>query len=186
MSVGQAVVTAEEFKQIAVETDGLVELVRGEVIEMSRPGAKHGYVCLNVGSELRGWARAGGHGRAVSNDAGIQTERDPDTIRGPDVYFIREERLHGGTLPDGWLEVPPDLCVEVLSPNDRWPDVIEKISEYFRLGVPEVWVLDPATHEVRAHLNAEGLPVVLRDGDTLTSDRLPGFECAVSELFEGC
>jgi len=186
MSVGQALVTAEEFMQIAADRDGLVELVHGEVIEMSRPGAQHGLVCAEIAGELRNWAKPGRRGRVLTNDAGVQTERDPDTVRGPDVLFIRMERLPSGSVPAGWIEIPPDLCVEVLSPNDRWPDVVEKINEYFHLGVPEVWVLNPATHEVQIHLDTEGLPDVLRDGDTLTSDRLPGFECAVSELFEGC
>ncbi|MCA9027060.1 MAG: Uma2 family endonuclease [Planctomycetaceae bacterium] len=186
MSVGQALVTAEEFKQIAIDRDGLVELVRGEVIEMSRPGVKHGGVCAEITRHLGNWAAPKKLGRVIANDAGVQTEHNPDSVRGPDVFFIRMERLPNGGYPDGWLEVPPDLCVEVLSPNDRWSEVVEKISEYFRLGVPEVWVLDPARHEVQVHLNTNGLPRTLRDGDALTSEQLPGFECAVSKLFEGC
>jgi len=186
MSVGQAVVTAEEFKQIAGDHDGLVELVRGEVIEMSRAGKIYGIVCGHVAFMLLSWSKPDKRGWVMTNDVGVVTETDPDSVRGPDVLYISAKRLPSALDGEGWLTIPPDLCVEVLSPHDRWPDVIEKISEYFRLGVPEVWVLDPATHEVQIHLDAEGLPVVLRNGDTLTSDRLPGFECAVSELFEGC
>ncbi len=186
MSVGQALVTAEEFKQIAIDRDGLVELVRGEVIEMSRPGAHHGLVCAEISRLLGSWAKPKRLGRVLTNDAGVQTERDPDSVRGPDVTFIRMERLVDGQVPTGWVEIPPDLCVEVLSPTDRWSEVVKKISEYFHLGIPEVWVLDPVRHEVQIHLDTNGTPRTLRDGDTLASEQLPGFECAVSELFEGC
>jgi Uma2 family endonuclease len=186
MSVGQALVTAEEFKQIAHEHDGLVELVRGEVIEMSRAGKLHGLVCGHVAFFLMSWSKSRESGWVMTNDVGVLTERDPDSVRGPDVLFIRKERLPSPGDDENWLTIPPDLCVEVLSPNDRWSEVIEKISEYFHLGVPEVWVLDPQKHEVQIHLQSNGSPDTLRDGDTLTSERLPGFECAVSELFEGC
>lgn len=186
MSVGQALVTAEKFKEIVAERDAPLELIRGEVVEMTRPGVRHGGICAAVATALLNWARPEQKGRVVSNDSGIQTERDPDSVRGPDVFFIRMDRLPDGNYPEGWLEIPPDLCVEVLSPNDRWSEVIEKINEYFQLGVPEVWVLDPATHEIQIHLDSQRLPTTLHDGDTLTSERLPGFECAVSELFEGC
>jgi Uma2 family endonuclease len=186
MSVGQSLVTAEEFKQIAAERDGLVELVRGEVVEMTRPGVKHGAVRAEIARRLGNWASPQKQGRVISNDAGVQTERDPDSVRGPDVLFIHATRLPTPLDDENWLKIPPDLCVEVLSPNDRWQDVIEKIDEYFHLGVPEVWVLDPAKHEVHIQQNTNGSPDVLRDGDTLTSERLPGFECAVIDLFEGC
>jgi Uma2 family endonuclease len=186
MSVGQALMTAEEFKQIAADSDGLVELVRGEVIEMSRAGKLHGLVCGHVAFFLMSWSKSRESGWVMTNDVGVLTERDPDSVRGPDVLFIRKERLPRPGDDENWLMIPPDLCVEVLSPNDRWSEVIEKISEYFHLGVPEVWVLDPATHEIQIHLDSQRLPTTLHDGDTLTSDRLPGFECAVSDLFEGC
>ncbi|MBX3440353.1 MAG: Uma2 family endonuclease [Planctomycetaceae bacterium] len=186
MSIAQSLITAEEFKQIAHDHDGLVELVRGEVVEMSRPGAQHGLVCAEIAGELRNWAKPERLGRVFTNDAGVQTERDPDSVRGPDVFFIRMERLPEGAVPDGWIEIPPDLCVEVLSPHDRWPEVVEKINEYFHLGVPEVWVLDPRQRAIQVHVtNAEAL-TVLRDGDILTSERLPDFAVAVADLFEGC
>jgi Uma2 family endonuclease len=186
MSVGQALVTAEEFKQIAADRDGLVELVRGEVIEVSRPGAQHGLVCGEIASELRNWAKPQRRGRVLTNDAGVQTERDPDSVRGPDVAFIRMERLPEGPLTTGWLEFAPDLCVEVLSPHDRWGEVLSKIDEYLTLGVPEVWVLDPRKREVQIHVAAADALTILHEGEILTSERLPGFACAVSDLFEGC
>src|SRR5690606_30668743 len=110
------------FRQIAADSDVPLELVRGEIVEMTRPGVRYGGVCAGVATALFNWARPGQKGRVVGNDAGIQTARDPDSVRGPDVFFIRMDRLPGGKYPEGWLETPPDLCVEVLSPNDRWPE----------------------------------------------------------------
>lgn len=186
MSVGQALVTAEEFKEIARGHNGLVELVRGEVVEKSRAGKLHGLVSGQVTFFLTSWSKPQQLGWVITNDVGVLTERDPDSVRGPDVLFIRRERLPSPGDDENWLTIAPDFCVEVFSPSDRWAGVVAKISEYFHLGVPEVWVLDPERREVHIHRNSNGSPDVLREGATLTSEQLPGFQCAVSDLFEGC
>src|SRR5947199_9538843 len=63
------------------------ELDRGEVVEVSRPGERHGFVCLNVGAILRNYAYQRRKGYACSNDTGLILGRDPDTVRGPDLVF---------------------------------------------------------------------------------------------------
>ncbi len=177
--------TAEEFADLANERDGLCELVRGEVLEMTRPTARHGVVCANVSGSIWIWARQERKGRVVSNDAGVVTQRDPDSVRGPDLYFISESRLPGGQLPTVWLEVPPEICVEVLSQNDRWKDVLEKITEYLDFGVLEVWVADPELKQLHVY-GADAAPQLLLGEDTLQSPILPGYESRVSDFFEGC
>ncbi len=186
MSAEHVLFTAEEYFQIATEIEEPMELTRGVLFEMRRGGESHRTCCVTLSAVLGNWARPGQLGLIASNDCYLITERNPDTVRCPELYFVKTASLVDGQLPQGLFEIPPDLCVEVLSPDDRWSEVIEKIKEYFRLGVSEVWVLDPARHEAQIHLNTNGLPHTLRDGDTLTSERLPEFECAVSDLFEGC
>src|SRR5690606_34323652 len=93
MSTGQALVTAEEFKQIALERDGLVDLVRGRVVELHRTGVRHGCVCVQVAVPLLEWVKQVHGGYVMTNNVGIQTQHNPDTVRGPDVIFVRKSRL---------------------------------------------------------------------------------------------
>lgn len=178
-------VTAEEFADISVQLEGLCELVRGEVREMTRPTVRHGGVCISIGAILWNWAKPQKLGRVIGNDSGVITQRDPDSVRGPDVCFITESRLPGGKYPKVWFEVPPELCVEVLSDNDRWKDIMDKASEYFDCGVKEVWVADPELKQLYV-IQPDPPPRLLKGNDILTSGVLPGFECRVSEFFEGC
>ena len=81
-------------------------------------------------------------GRVLSNDTGVITERGPDTVRGADISFYSFARVPKGPLPDRYLDTPPDLVVEVLSPSDRWPKVLAKVAEYLDAGTTVVLVLD--------------------------------------------
>src|SRR5215212_3436622 len=85
--------TAEEFCDWARrhENDNhWFELVRGEVIELPAPTRTHGVVCMNVGVSLSLFVRQRGFGYVASNDSGVILERDPDTVRGPDVAVYED------------------------------------------------------------------------------------------------
>lgn len=182
MSVESALVTADEFEQIAAERDGLCELVCGEVLEMTRSGGTHGAVCGKISRFVGNWTDRSQLGIVITNDPGIVTRRNPDSVRGPDFYYAKWTTLPGGVPPKKWLNVPPELCVEVLSPSDRWVEVIEKIAEFLEFGVSEVWIGDPATQQLHVY-KPDAPPVVLAGDDQLTSDILPGFQCRVGDMF---
>ena len=177
-------ITADEFLEL--EDEGHFELVRGELIEMNRPNMEHGLICKNVIYLLENWVRRSGAGGFVfANDAGVITERNPDTVRGPDCFFVRTGRVPKGDSLKQWLDVAPDLAVEVLSPSDRWTTVLDKVSEFLSFGVPEVWVVVPDERSVHV-FRGEQSPVILAADAKLTSETvLPGFECKVAELFTG-
>lgn len=181
MSTATALVTADEFSSMAF--DRPCELIRGEIVEMTSQGSRHGKVCSNLAFLLETWGRRQ-HSPwiVVSNDAGVLTDRHPDSVRGPDVYAIRHDRLPGGELPVGHMSVPPELCVEVLSPSDRWPDVLSKVGELLRAGVLEVWVVDPAHHRVHVY-RSEDEPLVIDEGDQFASSALAGLEVETKDLF---
>lgn len=146
---------------------------------------RHGVVCGNTYDPIKAWARAGKQGLVATNDTGIVTERDPDSVRGPDVLFVSRQRWPQERAPDGFLEVAPDLAVEVLSPHDVWKDVLEKTSEYFDAGVREVWVVDPDLRTVQV-FRPDAPPRKLTSSDIIESaDVLPGFSCPVAEFFIG-
>ena len=175
-------ITAEEFARM--QFDRPVELVRGEIVEMGQPDLRHGTVCANVCGEIRAWARAANAGRVAANDSGIITQRDPDTVRGADVVFVRAESLVDGRMPSGVTDLVPDLCVEVLSPYDRWKELHHKLDEYLERGVPEVWVVNPEDRTVEV-FRTDDPPRRFSAEEEITSRVLPGFSCRVAQFFEG-
>src|SRR6185436_14676935 len=109
----KAWMTAEEFARTGPETDGY-ELVRGELVPMPPARRRHGEVCVNVAAILKNYKKSRGKGHVVSNDTGIVTETDPDTVRGVDVaYFAKSSKWD--KKQDKYIDEPPDLAVEVRS-----------------------------------------------------------------------
>ncbi len=173
-----ALITAEQFAEMNL--DGPYELVCGEIVEMTRPGGLHGFVCMKVGARLNAWAESTDFGCVICNDVGVVTK--PKSVRGPDVILIPWSRLPGRRLPSGWFENPPVLVVEVLSPTDRWNAMLAKAGEYHDAGVDEVWVINPSTRMVTI-FDADADPSQFSADALLTSRHLPGFECSVAALF---
>lgn len=181
MSVA-TLLTAEQFSQM--EFDGPVELVRGEVVEMTRPEPPHGNVCNEVSFALTSWAKRGGRGLVTTNDSGVLTDRDPDTVRGPDVAFYALSQIPGGRFSPESRTLVPTLCVEVLSPSNRWSEMRTKIEEYLACGVEEVWIVDCQRRTVEVF--RRDLPAVeFKQDAQLVSRALPEFVAPVSEFFAG-
>lgn len=124
-----------------------------------------------------GWIIPGG-------DGGYQGfPGSPRTVRKPDVSFVRHGRFEDDQLPDGYARIAPDLIAEVISPNDKYEEVDEKIEEYLRAGVRLVWVISPQNHTIRVY-RVNGSSHSLRENDELDGeDVVPGFRCPVRDLF---
>lgn len=176
--------TIEEFAR-RPDSGFAEELVRGRIVRVNSPKPYHGYVCLKVGRILGNFVEANDLGYALGNDAGVITGRNPDTLRGADIAFYPYTKVPRGSLArDRYLDVPPDLVVEVLSPDDRWPKVLEKVAEYLNVGVAVVAVLDTGRRELHT-FTAEGPNRVLGEADEWTEPTiLPGFGAVVGRFFE--
>src|SRR5687768_2596613 len=126
--------TADEL--LRLPDDGWrYELRQGELIRMSPTNPRHALVTGNIHDLLRAHVRANDLGVVLVGDPGFTLQRGPDTVRGPDVAFIRKERIPpGGLTEDGFWEGAPDLAVEIVSPGDSARDVREKIDEYLAAG----------------------------------------------------
>jgi len=174
--------TAEEF--FALPGDGPpAELVRGQVVMMNMPGFRHGRVCANITRLLGNFVDLHDLGHVLGNDSGVVTARSPDSVRGPDVAYFSYSRMPKGELPIGYPAVAPELVFEVLSPTDRWKDVLAKVSEFLQAGVLKVVVVDPARETIVVH-DADQPASILVAGQSLTlPDVLPGFELPVDRLF---
>ena len=160
------------------------ELVGGRIVRMTPTNPTHGRIEVNVAAALTAFVRTQNLGVVMAGEVGVFTARNPDTVRAPDVLFLSHERDFRRTRRDGFLEVAPDLVVEILSPTDRPDAVRRKLDEYFAAGVRLAWVIDPATRTVRVH-PAHGEPRTLAAGDVLTGDDvLPGFLLPTQEVFE--
>ncbi len=155
------------------------ELVRGEMVEMAPPGIEHGKRSGRIFRLLDEFVEEQDLG-TVTVESGFYLERSPDTVRGPDVAFISKERLDPNAEVTGFGEIVPDLAVEVISPNDTYAEVTDKVNEYLRAGVRVVWVVDPQFHRVTLYPGGQ----ILSGEDILSGgDVVPGFAVPVSRLF---
>jgi Uma2 family endonuclease len=158
------------------------ELERGEVVEVSRPGERQGFVCLNVGAILRNYTFQQRKGYACSNDTGLLLERDPDTVRGPDIVLYDQVRRYDDLNPR-YSDHPPTLAVEVLSPTDKWGKVTRRVTEFLRRGIAVIWLVDPEGRSVTVY-RLNQVPQVFEGADELAGDaELPAFRCRVADFF---
>lgn len=175
------VLTGEELFELG--DIGRTELVKGELVRMAPTGHPHGHIEVNFSAALHTFVRQRKLGRVLSGEVGVYTGRDPDTVRGADVAYISNERL-AQVQSHSYLDVAPELIVEVMSPDDRWYDINDKLTEYFNIGVQIVWVADPQRKQVHVYRSLTEIEI-LGVGDTLSGgEALPGFSVAVAELFE--
>jgi Uma2 family endonuclease len=105
-------------------------------------------------------------------------------VRFPDVTFVRKERLPNG-LPShsGYIYIPPDLAVEVVSPNDTANEVENKVVEFQSVGVSLVWVIFPESRTAYVHRGDGSVTRLREDGELTGEDLLPGFRCRLGDIF---
>jgi len=176
--------TVEEFLTLSLP-DGKAELVRGELRVTPPPGADHGLAAINLVIALGVFAKERGLGRAFGDNFGYELVRIPRTVRVPDASFVRAEHLPQQGLGPGLLRTPPDIAIEVLSPNETASELEEKLDDYTAAGTPLIWVVDPVRRTVMI-VAANAAVRWAREGETIDGgDVLPGFTLPVTAIFEG-
>jgi len=158
-----------------------VELVRGELVEMTPVGQEHGYVVLTLGSWMRSHVVDRKLG-VVYTDVGFKLFRDPDTVRGPDIAFVSASRVGPG-IPKDFFTGAPDLAVEVVSPWDKAGELQEKIREYLAAGARLVWLVDPKSRTVTAYHPSGAAQVYSGEQSVPGEDVLPEFSFRPADLF---
>jgi len=173
-------VTADELERFPSD-DNRYELVHGRLVPMTPVSFSHGRTVVALAVVLGQHVRTHRLG-AVLTEVGFTLASNPDTVRAPDLAFIRRDRIPSPE-PQGFWKGAPDLAVEVLSPDDRAFEVQTKIHEYLAHGVSVVAVVDPREQTVTIYRAAVG-PVVLDvEGMLDLCDVVEGFRCAVREIF---
>ena len=117
------------------------------------------------------------------SEVGLLTKRNPDSVRGIDVGFISNERL-AQVQSESFLDIAPELVVEVVSPGNTWQEMREKIEEYFLVGVERVWIVEQKRQRVLVYRDAGHFDEVRRGGVVQGEGVLSGFELALDDLFE--
>jgi Uma2 family endonuclease len=176
----ETLMTAEElFRRPDL---GPCELVDGRIVPMTPTGDVHGDVESELGMALRLYGKQSKRGKSLVGEVGLYVRRDPDTVRAADIIFISHER-YARRGSSAYLDVAPELIVEILSPDDRWAGVTGKLNDYFSAGVNVVWVVDPRLRKVFSYRSLTDVKQFER-GQLLVEDEfLPGFSVPVSDLF---
>lgn len=182
-AVNQRLMTADELMDLP--DDGhRYELVRGELRAMPLRGWEHGCESIAIAASLAPHVRRNRLGGVAGADTGFWLTRGPDTVRAPDMAFVRRERLPAGAAGRGYFDGAPDLAVEVISPNDRYSEVDEKIGEWLAHGTRMVLVVDTRRRSVTVH--RPGQPVRMLGVDDMLNgeDVVPGWTMPVRDILD--
>ena len=180
MATTTELVRVEDVERLP-DDDYRYALIRVVLYRMPPPKPRHGRITTTVAGYL--WSFVAEHRLGiVYSNSGFVLARGPDVLLGPDVAFVRADRLPPDD--DQYPDLAPDLAVEIFSPSNTGSDVEDKIREYLAAGVPLLWLLDPRRRTVRVRA-ADGTERVLTEADELDGgDVLPGFRLPVARLFE--
>ena len=180
MTTATALLTEEEF--LTSKYDGY-ELVDGEPVEVPM-GGKSAWLGGEAFHHIRTFLEHNPIGLVFPQDTAFKAwPSRPNHLRKPDTMVFLNGRFPGDEVPEGAIEIPPDLAVEVVSPGDNARDLEEKVAEYLEAGVRLIWVIYPETRS--AHVfRLNGGALRLGADDALSGeDVLPGFTLPLARLF---
>jgi Uma2 family endonuclease len=175
-------VTAEMLSRMP--EDGFrYELVKGELRKMTPSGSRHAVTIANLTVLLGLHVKDNKLGIVLGAEAGFKIASNPDTVRAPDIAFVRHERVPSSGVPEAFWPGPPDLAVEVLSPTDTVYEIEEKVADWLSAGTQMVWILNPKRriiHVQRPHAEVQTLTANdILDGQ----DIVPGLRCNAADIF---
>ena len=174
--------TADEF-MAGPGVDPGYDLLDGVATEVPMPHRFHGVVAVNAVRAVGNFVDEQDVGRVMTCDTHVRVGRNPDRLRGADVLFVSYTHLPRGPFPDGVMDPPFELVVEVRSPSATWSDEVRKCFEYLDAGVQVAVLLDIDT-QTASVFRTQAVQEVFHAADTLTlPDVLPGFSVPVARLF---
>jgi Uma2 family endonuclease len=182
MSTAARLITADEL--LGMPADGFrYELVEGELRQMTPAGYEHGDIVGELHWRIGEFVHRHRLGRVLAAETGFLLSRNPDTVRAPDIAFIRAERRKVLGAPRGFFPEAPALVVEAVSPSDTVYELDAKMRNWLTAGVELGWVITPSARMVTVYRSQDDIQV-LTEKDVLTGENVwPGFECAIADLF---
>jgi len=177
----KTLLTADALEQMPDDDSVQIELDEGELITMPPAGWRHGRCGVRIITILETFTRARQLGLVYTPDTSFRLK--DDTVRAPDVAFIRQDRVAAAHVGD-YIHGHPDLAVEIFSPSDSARQLMRKVKQYFAAGTHTVWIVYPVREEVQI-LEATGADRLLQGDDPIEApELLPGFSVPISEFFE--
>lgn len=182
MAAQKTLLTAEDLARMP-DDGNRYELVKGELRAMPYAGWEQGVVSGRLVLEVGNHVKAHDLGEVLTNDPGFRIEREPDTVRAPDLAFVAKARLPAGRPSRAFPDIAPDLLAEVVSPSQTAAQLQEKIHQWLEAGVRLVWVLYPLTRSVIAYRSPSDVRALTENDQLDGGDVLPGLTCQVRDLF---
>jgi Uma2 family endonuclease len=167
------------------QNDARVELVKGEIAAMPPAGYEHGEIAATIGALLHNFVRQRNLGKSYAAETGFTLARDPDTVRAPDAAFVAADRVAQQRRRAGFFDGPPDLAVEIVSPDDTDEDMEAKVLDYLRAGTRMVWVARPRTRTITVYRSLTNIRLLTENDSLEGEDILPGFSINVKDIFTG-
>ena len=164
---------------VALDPDKLYEIVDGRPEEKERHGARHSGICTRLLIKLGMYLKANRLGE-IYPETSFQIGANE---RIPDLAFVSAVRMPPEGEPDTKWPMPPDLAVEVISPNDLYEKVYAKVMEYLAAGVKQVWLFSPEHHTVTIYRSATHITAFSGESELVSEDLFPGFRCPLREIF---
>ncbi|MHC4470118.1 MAG: Uma2 family endonuclease [Planctomycetota bacterium] len=174
-------VTAEEFMAMG---EGRRELILGEVVELTPPGWRHGLIQARIAQLLRNFVQEAATGDFVNTESGYKLTVQPDTVRAPDIAVLSAARAVGFEEEPGYLNLAPDLAVEVVSPADSFTEVESRARMWLEHGSRAVWIVEPDSRRVLIYEPDRDRREIDEGEDLEGGEILPGFGIPVAKLFE--
>jgi Uma2 family endonuclease len=171
--------TLEAFLSLP-EGETAYELIDGQAIAKMSPQRFHSRTSLALINLLQPWVQ--GRGELGIEWAVILTRRDRPWVPVPDLLYVSNERIAVMGDQDGACPVPPELAIEIISPDQSFGDIAEKAIDYLAAGVLRVWVVDPKAKSITVFA-PDTLPVTYRGDRPLTDPLLPDLAFSTQEIF---
>lgn len=175
-TTAERLMTADELLLLPRGNGTLYELDEGRLICLSPAAPLSSVVAGNVFGAMYLFVRQRSLGICFMADAGFRLASDPDTVRAPDIAFVRTERIPAGGIPRrSFWPGAPDLAVEVLSPSNRPGEMWRRIGDLLNAGTRLVWVIDPERRTALIIRPSGDTTPIGEDGVLDGEDVLPGF-----------
>ncbi|HKX31377.1 MAG TPA: Uma2 family endonuclease [Blastocatellia bacterium] len=173
-------VLMQAMTEIMLDPEKNYEIVNGHPEEKEVPGTRHSGICGRLERRLGNYAETNNLGEVYPGGS-FQIGKNE---RIPDLAFISAERIPLEGEPETKSPIPPDLAIEVVSPNDLYEKVLGKTLEYLAAGVKQIWIVSPENQTITIYRSTTNITAVPPDSELVSEDLLPGFRCRLSEIFK--